>query len=138
MDDEKLRRYVELDSRKRELKDELKTTNEEMRKLGEQLLNEFEHSGIQNINVDGVTIYIHRQLWAGAKDKPAAIQALKKAGLVDYVAETFNTQSLSAWVREQVALAEDDDMEDIYDALPPEFRDAINVSERFELRARRS
>ena len=133
-----LARYVELDARKRELKDEQKQLNAEMRELGDKILRDFEREGIQNLNINGVTLYVHRQLWAGAAgDKQQACEALKRAGLLDYVTENFNTQSLSAWVREQVALADDDDLEDVYDALPPEFRDAINVSERFELRARR-
>ena len=138
MDTEKLRRYVELDKRKADLKAELSDINSEMDTLEEVLLTQFEQDGIQNMNIDGRTVYLHRQLWASAEDKDneRATQALKAAGLGDMVAERFNTQTLSSWVREQVALADDDDLDDLFDALPDEFRGAIKVAERHQLRTR--
>jgi len=47
-------------------------------------------------------VYVERKLWAKAKDgdKPAVCKALKRCRLGDYVEETFNTNSLSAYVRE--------------------------------------
>lgn len=136
-DTDKLARFAELSARKRELQEELKQTNTELGVLEEQLLPQFENAGVQNMRINGMTVFIHRQIWAGAEDGDTerAVDALKAAGLTDYVAEKFNTNSLSAWVREQVAVA---DTEDLYDALPPEFRGSISVAERFQLRARRS
>lgn len=140
MDTESLARYVELEQRKRDLKNDLKDVNSEIEALEEKLLPQFEAAGVQNMRINGMTVYIHRQLWAGAPEgnREAVIGALRASGLEDYVVENFNTQSLSAWVREQVAMSDDDELEDVYDALPESFRGNVNISERFELRSRRS
>lgn len=139
MDTDKLGRFVELTQRKRDLKNELSDINKDLDSLQVDLLKQFEESGMQSARIKGMTVYLNRQIWAGAidGDQERTIRALKAAGLADYVAERFNTQSLSAWVREQIALADDDDLEDLYDALPPEFRDNVKITEKFELRARR-
>lgn len=130
MDVDKLKEYVELDARKRRLNDELSDVKERLAKLESDLLTTFEEIGMQNTRIDGTTVYVHRQLWANAKDgdRHRAVAALKRSGLTEMVTETFNTNTLSAYVRELDAVGED---------LPPDLEDAISVSEKFSLRTRR-
>lgn len=52
------------------------------------------------LKVDGYTIYSRRQLYANAKDKPAAYEALIAAGLEEFAQTTFNATSVSALFRE--------------------------------------
>lgn len=100
-----LRRLVTLDA--------LKSLNSTLEKLiakyrtplEEQMLGMFEKLGINNFNVDGRTVYLHREWWAKAKDPEnvaATVAALKACDYTDpFVKEGFNTQSLSAYFRER-------------------------------------
>ncbi len=125
----RLLRFTELAREKRDLEAREKVVKREMGELEKQILDDFEAGRVQNTRVNGMTVFLHRQLWAGAKDGDRArlVAALKAAGLEEYVSETFNSQSLSAWVREQDATGSE---------LPPEVQDAINVSEVFSVRTR--
>jgi len=131
MNTEELKRFVALEERRRQLEAEVETLKTEAAELEQRLLPQFEQEGFEKITVDGRTVYVERRLWAKAKDgdKAAVCKALKRARLGDYVEETFNTNSLSAYVREL-------DREER--PLPPSLREVLEVSEVFKLKTRRS
>lgn len=134
-----LHEYVELIHRKRELESQLRQVKEQLGEtegsgpgaMERRALEYFGQNGVQSLKLNGMTLYVNRQLWAHAKDGDfvAGCLALKEAGLGDFVAERFNVQSLSAWVRERDRNGE---------PLPEAFKDRIEVSEVFRLGARRS
>lgn len=139
-DIEKVQRFAELYDKKKELKDQLGDVKEQLEKLEEELTPEFEKAGVPNISVNGRTIYIHKQLWAGYKEsREQALEALKKAGLEDYVYETYNTNSLSAYFREVYRDAEDEQgfIDDPENILGPELKGAIKLTEKVSLRSRK-
>jgi hypothetical protein len=106
---DKLKRFAELSRKAKVIKADADAVNDEMKQLESIILMAFEREGVQNMKVDGMTLYLHSQVWASAKDgdKDGAMQALKANGLGHFVQESFNTQTLSAWVRErQAAVAE--------------------------------
>ena len=131
MNTDELKRFVALEEQRRQLEAEVDTIKAEAAELEGRLLPQFEQSGTERIAIDGRTVYVERKLWAKAKDgdKPAVCKALKRARLGDYVEETFNTNSLSAYVREL-------DREER--PLPPSLREVLEVSEVYKLRTRRS
>jgi len=131
MNSEQLKRFVALEERRKELEGEIDRIKAEATEIESALMPQFEQAGIERVSVDGRTVYIERRLWAAAKngDKPALCKALKRARLSDFVQETFNSQSLSALVREW-------DREGR--AMPPSLREVLEVSEVFKLRTRRS
>lgn len=98
-----VKKFIKLDQARRKHEDAVKSSKTEIAALEAELLKRFEQSQTQRMNVAGVTVYVQSQLWASAAggDKLAASSALKEAGLGDMVEETFNTQRLSAYVREQ-------------------------------------
>lgn len=107
-----VREAIALTKRIEALKLELTPLEDKLKALQPQLIAEFERTGDQRRTVDGKTAYLHRQLWVYAAEgveKQAVMQALKAAGLNDYVNETFNVQSVSAFARE---LEKDVDWED--------------------------
>lgn len=128
---DRLRLFVYHSNQKRLLEAKLKEVKAEADALEAKLLKDFEDSGTDKVRVDGVTVYLHRQLWAGAVDgdKEAACAAIKAAGFAEYVSESFNAQSFSALVREWDKQGE---------PMPPEFEGKIKVSEVFQIRTRRS
>lgn len=97
--------FVELTMRKRDLERQLRAVKEQIEPLAAQLLDEFSSEGVSGKRHEGTgrMVSISRKVWARAADgdKPAACEALKDAGLGDYVQEGFNTNSLSAYFREQ-------------------------------------
>jgi hypothetical protein len=131
MNTDELKRFIALEERRRQLETEIDAVKAEAAELEGTLLPQFEQSGLEKVTIDGRTVYVDRKLWAKAKngDKPAVCKALKRAHLGDFVEETFNTNSLSAYVREL-------DREE--KQLPPSLRDVLEVSEVFRLRTRRS
>lgn len=131
MNTEELKRFVSLEERRRQLEAEIDTIKAEAAELEGVLLPQFEQGGFEKVSIDGRTVYVERKLWAKAKDgdKTAVCQALKRARLGDYVEETFNTNSLSAYVRE---------LDREGRPLPPSLREVLEVSEIFKLRTRRS
>lgn len=138
---DKLARFVEIEKEIRDLKARLDTLTNERSELEEVLLRQFEESGVNSMRINGMTVYPMRQLWAGARDGDyeRACQALRDAGLSDYVHERFNVQSLSAYVREQAKtlLGPEAGPDEIIGVLPEPLRDAISVTEKFSLRTRK-
>ena len=143
-DIKKVQKFANLEDEKKELKDKLNEVKGKLDKLEEQLTKQFEKAGVPNIGVGGRTVYVHRQLWAGYKqDKPKAIEALKDSSLNNYIYETYNTHSLSAYFRERVReLEEEKEGEPIEpeEALEqfPELKDHIKLTEKVSLRSRKS
>ena len=131
MNTDELKRFVALEERRRQLEAEIDTLKAEAAELEQALMPQFEQAGIERVSVDSRTVYVERKLWASAKngDRQALCKALKRARLSQFVQETFNSQSLSALVREW-----DRDGR----PMPPSLREVLEVSEVFKLRTRRS
>ena len=131
MNTEELKRFVALEERRKQLEAEVDSIKAEAAELEGLLLPQFEQSGMERVSIDGRTVYVERKLWAKAKDgdKPSVCKALKRCRLGDYVEETFNTNSLSAYVRE---------LDREGRQMPPSLVAVLEVSEVFKLRTRRS
>jgi len=131
MNTDELKRFVALEERRKQLEAEVDSIKAEAAELEGLLLPQFEQSGMERVAIDGRTVYVERKLWAKAKDgdKPSVCKALKRCRLGDYVEETFNTNSLSAYVRE---------LDREGRQMPPSLVAVLDVSEVFKLRTRRS
>lgn len=99
------------------------------RALTEELLRtEFTQVGVSQLKAtDGRVVYLSRQLWARAKDgnKLAVTAALRSMGAADLITETFNTNSLSAYVRE---------FDKNEQPIPEELAEVIDVAETYQLK----
>ncbi len=101
MNIEQLKEYVCLEKRKKELDAELKQTNQRIGELEEALVPQFVADGVDRMSLDGRTIYLLQKVSAApVKDRGDVIDALKQSELGQYVAENYNTQSLTAFVNE--------------------------------------
>lgn len=138
--------FAELDAEERDLKSRLKEVKDKKEALEENLLEKMAEDGVPrmaiNINYDGKeqtrTLYTHKQLWAGYNDdKQALIDALKQASLDDMVSEGYNTQTLSAYVR-QFDPDGTMDTEELRKQLPTQLQSVIKLSEKFSLRTRKA
>lgn len=132
LDMKALRLFTSLEKTKKGLESELKSTKDELSRLESQLLPQFEAGGMQNATVNGRVVYVHSQLWAGVAEghtREELVEALKDHGMGDMVKENFNTQTLSAWLREKV---------DAEEQIAPELDKLIKRSEVFSLRSQQA
>jgi hypothetical protein len=123
-----VRRYNELRAQEKIASTEAKAIKDEA-----DLLEMFSEAGLQNVNVDGKTVYLHRSTFAQRKEGVTAedVKAgLRAAGAGELVTETVNANTLSAYVRELE--------EDGGPGLPPELVDILLLGERYAVRIRAS
>lgn len=134
----KAQEFAELNEKKRQLKKELDDVTEKMAAINEQICEKmiFENPNIKvkvgtlkNGKPKFKTVYVKSTIWAGYnEDKTALMEAMKRCGLGDMVNETFNTQTLSGYVR-----GFDPDktlsLEELKSQLPDEIQPHIKLSQ---------
>lgn len=128
------REFARLTARKRELEEQVTAINSEIRGIEGPLLTNMVNEGVESLPVSHdkgkSTVYVHSQIWAKPKaSRDAAAAALKEAGLGEFVVEGFNTNTVSAFVREELKEGNE---------LPTPVQEAFTVSEVVSLRSRRS
>lgn len=135
----KVHEFVLLTREKRQLEAQLNSVKQSLEELEAELLDQMMDSGIQNMKTPFGTIYLHSQVWAsypknddGEPQYQDANEALKEAGLGTFVNERFNSNTLSAWVRELPR----DDMEN--PILPEQLKGKLDVATKWGVRARLS
>lgn len=143
MDTGLIKEWARLDIEYNELKRQMNAAKAERDKIESQAMEMLHEEGIGRMTVDlgkdgSRTIYTRRQLWAGHNgNKEMLCEALKQAGLGDYVKPNFNAQQLSAYVRE----FDPDNMleeNDIKAKLPVEVQPYIKVTEKLNLQSRKA
>lgn len=130
LDMDKIRRYREIYDAEKAADAEADALKEERIELEKELVAMFAENGLQNLNVDGRTVFLHRTVFAQRKPGATAedvVAALVADGAGDLVKRNVNANTLSAWVRE---LTEDDDAE----GLPPHVAEVLEPGERFSVR----
>lgn len=137
-----IRLFVALADRKDALETELKQIKAQMAAMKPSLSEQMLESGMQSTNIDGRTVYLQRQLWASFKppedQEDIGVNAFLEAKLGWLVKATVNSQTLSAYVREQAEFNDAQDMEDVIASLPEQIRPFVKVSEVFDIRARKA
>lgn len=122
--------YIQLTKDKRLLENNLKAVKALIADKEPEILEHFAKYGLQNLNQEGVTIYVKRDQWAAREkgvETEQVIQALHDAGLSEFAAPKVNTQSLSAYLREL-----DRDGE----AFPNELEGIIKLTETYKIGSR--
>ena len=131
-----LKPYVALHKLRTDLETKLADVKTRMKDLEPALTDSFTGEGLQSVNCNGYTVYLHRQLWAGhAGDKDALMAELKAMTDESWsflVKDNINSNSFSARVRELER--NEDDMP----ILPDNLKSLIKVSEVFKIGMRKS
>ena len=106
MDIQPIKEFTELEARKNDLETELARIKARITVLDPIIQDELINNEINQIKVNGRTVFLHKQIWAGSPiegesiDRDKAIAALLMAGLDDFVKKGYNTNSLSGYLRE--------------------------------------
>lgn len=94
----------ELKQKAKELKDEEKRISEETEKVEQEMAAAMVEEEIQNFSRGCTLFYLNTKTYASAnpEKKQELFTALKEQGYGDLVYETVNSNSLSAFVKEQI------------------------------------
>jgi hypothetical protein len=147
MNIQQLWEFVSLENRKKDLDAELKAVKQQLDGLEEALIPQFLDSGVQKMTVDGRTVSIQQDVYASPlNDRGDVVDALKHSELGQFVAENYNTNSLTAFVREikrevESRAQQDDRMyteEDVRAALPDPLGRALKISFVHKLSSRKA
>ena len=117
-----VKQLVQLTQEKERLEAELKLTGQRINEVIPQVEEFFIQSGLDELRVFGRKVRPVEEIWAKIADKQAAIEALEAAGLTEYIkpaGKSYNSQSVSAFVRECVNQGED---------LPESFAGVIEIN----------
>ncbi len=119
----------------RVIKDALAAAKKTCDELSAVALDRMIESGTQSVNTHGVTLYIHRQMWANPVDgdKTRACAALVEAGLGEFVKPSYNRNTVSAFYRE---LARDNDWDKPDDLLVECLKGALTLTDVYQVRSR--
>lgn len=136
---ELLRTYTSYANHKTRVDSEAKRIAKKMAQIEEAVISTFQDNVLEKWTSNGRTLSLRRELWAGHKEdqKENLLEALKTAGLGEYVSEGYNVMSLSAFVRE----ADPDKQltpEEIVASLPAEIQPFIKVSEKIKIGHRKA
>lgn len=149
MDTSNIKKLAELQQKKKDLEDYLEIVKYDMKELESEVMEAFLAEGLQKFTVtittesgDKVdrTLYLHRQVWAGYRQNEAGdgkaqlTQSLEQEGLAYLTKKDFNTNSLSAWLREFDEGS--DDPEVLRAKLPETIQDKIKISEVYQIKSR--
>ena len=122
----------ELRDKKQHLAEETKKNNAEIEETEYKLSLEMASSETQSFNRSGTLFYLCTKLYASAvkENKAELYEALKNEGYGSLITETVNANSLSAFVKEQMA---DND-----DVLPDWLDGKVNVFDKVTVGIRKS
>ena len=147
MNIQQLREFVSLENRKKDLDAELKSVKQQLDNLEEALIPQFIDDGVQRMTVDGRTVAIQQDVYASPlNDRDDVVDALKQSELGQYVAENYNSNSLTAFVREVKreveSRAHDENRiyseDDVRAALPEALGRALKISFVHKLSSRKA
>ena len=127
-----VRTYAQLATRRADLDDEIAAVKARMEEIHPAVLEHFQVSGTQRTTVDGRTLYLKRDLYVGRANgitQERACEALREAGLGDFVAERYNANTVSAYMRE---------LDRQGDQLPAVLEGILVVNETFRILVRKA
>ena len=147
MDVNKLREFVALENRKRDLESELKSVAAQLDTLQQTLVLQFINDGVNSVRIDNRLVYLAQDIYASPlNDRGEVIAALKASELGQYVSENYNTQSLKAFVREvaeevRLRCQQEERLfteEEVRAALPAPLGNTLKISFVHSLRSRKA
>ena len=122
------REVIRLTREKRRLSAESAEIAEKLRSEWDRMLELFRREGVGETRVDGTLVKIQRSIYVGAAGEECALaEALKAAGLGEFVSEAVDTRNLAGWVKEQP------EGPDGMPIVPEELRDKLKVAEMFKV-----
>ena len=147
MNEQPLKEYVCLEKRKKDLKTELTQVTADLDRLETVVIDEMVRAGLQKVEIDGRTLKIVPAVFCSpVENRWAVVDALKQAGLDQFIPQNYNDAQLRSFVKETAAevfaRAEEEDRvanaEEIAAALPEPLGRALKIYLGHELSSRKA
>ena len=147
MDTAKVKEYVCLERRKDALAAELKQLEQDLKALERVVVNEMINAGFNKVEADGRMLKLVPDVQASPmEDRWAVVEALKEAGLDQFIPQNYNDSQLRGFVKEIAAEVLDRaqreerivSAEDIRAALPEPLGRALKVYLGHKLSSRKA
>ena len=147
MDTAKVKEYVCLERRADALAAELKQAQHDLKQLEQVVINEMVNAGFQEVSADGRKLKLKPKVEASpVENRWAVVEALKEAGLEQFIPQNYNDSQLRGFVKEiasgVLALAAREERiataEEIQAALPERLGRALKVYLGHELSSRKA
>jgi hypothetical protein len=147
MNEKPLKEYVCLEKRKKDLDAELKGVRADLDRMEPVVIDEMVRAGFAEVEVDGRTLKIKPAVYCSpAEDRWAVVDALRQAGLDQFIPQNYNDAQLRSFVKETAAdvLARAEEAgraataEEIAAALPDPLGSALKVYLGHELSSRKA
>jgi len=132
-----IKTFSYLEKQRRQLKEELKAVEERIKAIQEDLLEEFDELGVDAVKTDDFTIYVDHRIYASPARHEGetidmaharAMEKLAEFGWDDVGGIRVNSNALSAKVRKWLQENKE---------LPDDLKDIINVSDVYQIKARK-
>ena len=147
MDTTKVKEYVCLEKRKDSLSAELKQVDQDLKALERVVVNEMVNAGFNEVSAEGRKLKLVPDVNASpVQDRWAVVEALKEAGLDQFIPPNYNDSQLRGFVKEVasevISRAQDEERvasaEDIRAALPEPLGRALKVYLGHKLSSRKA
>ena len=129
-----IKELILIDKELAELEEQIETLKKRRLTIEEDLKLFFANTGLTNIKTtSNITLKLNRQIFAskvGGCDMEYFIKKLKKAGLSEFVKQTFSTSQLSAWIREREKEKGKLMHDNWNEILPNELKGLVNIFEK--------
>ena len=104
MDTAKVKEYVCLEKRKDSLAAELKQVEQDLKALEHVVVNEMVNAGFNKVEADGRALKLVPDVQASpVEDRWHVVEALKEAGLDQFIPQNYNDSQLRGFVKEIAA-----------------------------------
>lgn len=133
-----LKEYLAAVRVKRNLETALKAANKNVDELERAARDYMVENGVGSTKIDGATISPTTRIFARVIKTPDAMERLRDKGLGIYIEETVNANTISAFIREEIASRKTGAGQDdaIIEALVKEFDGVIAISRVNDLSVR--
>jgi hypothetical protein len=147
MDTTKVKEYVCLEKRKDSIAAELKQVDQDLKALERVVVDEMINAGFNEVSAEGRKLKLVPDVYASpVKDRWAIVEALKEAGLDQFIPQNYNDSQLRAFVKEiageVLSRAQDEERvasaEDVRAALPEPLGRALKVYLGHKLSSRKA
>jgi len=147
MDTAKVKEYVCLERRVDALSAELKQAQHDLKDLERVVINEMVNAGFQEVSADGRKLALKPNVEAcPVENRWAVVEALKEAGLDQFIPQNYNDSTLRGFIKEiaagVIAQAEREERiataEEIQAALPEPLGRALKVYLGHKLSSRKA
>jgi hypothetical protein len=139
MDLASMRKLLSLRREIRSLDEQMKKARAEEERLEDAVAQGLVAEGIQNMSLDGMTVYLSTALYCTKKGDGDAVATARELGLDDFIEEVVQPQRVKAWARERIEQARaENPAATASDALPQSFLDTFHVHERTCIGSRKS